>query len=185
MTGASTRVFERKGMWSMNPVDFRSACQHLAEAALARYERIDTVIGIARGGCPPAFALAARTGASKVVVEARHNHDDSTYALASGTVEVDPSPLRSLAAKSGPFLIVDDICGTGLTLRAVTAHLRAIAADGASIATATLCRNAGAPRGLPNLYVWDVADWVIFPWEASPPGCRPSPLPPPSRVSTG
>ncbi len=64
---------------------------------------------------------------------------------------------------------MDDICGTGATLTAVTSALARIAAPGAALVTATLCRNAGSPCR-PDLTVWDdLREWVVFPWEARPP----------------
>ena len=67
------------------------------------------------------------------------------------------------------MLIVDDICGTGATLHAVTSILRELAGPGTRLCSATLCRNAGAPAR-PGLTVWDdLREWVIFPWEPRPP----------------
>ena len=64
---------------------------------------------------------------------------------------------------------MDDICGTGATLAAVTSALARLAEPGAVLVTATLCRNAGSPCR-PDLTVWDdLREWVIFPWEAGPP----------------
>lgn len=64
------------------------------------------------------------------------------------------------------MLLVDDICGSGVTLRAVT-NVFAQRCYPAIVRTAVLCRNHGAALDL-DVWVWDVADWVAFPWEPPP-----------------
>ena len=56
------------------------------------------------------------------------------------------------------------------------------AVHGARVAFAcTLCRNEGSSV-YPDAWVWDVRDWVVFPWEPHDPGLRTSPLPTPPTV---
>ncbi|WP_433496791.1 phosphoribosyltransferase family protein [Sphaerimonospora sp. CA-214678] len=184
---AMTRVFERRHLWRMTTDAYWRATRLLAAAALNRLGAVPLVIGIGNGGRAPAYAIGAETGASVVIVTARHNASNETRLQASGEVSCDMSPLRALGGTEplpGPFLIVDDICGSGSTLIALMEALRPMAEPGSVICTATLCRNAGAPDGLPNLYVWDVADWVVFPWERVPAGQACSSLPVPVEVRT-
>jgi adenine/guanine phosphoribosyltransferase-like PRPP-binding protein len=176
------RVFERQRIWHMSQRAYRAGTELIAEAALADLGPVGTVIGIANGGRAPAYAIAARTCANVVIVRARHNPTAAVRTQASGQVVLEAGPLLLLAGRPGPFLIVDDICGSGATLNAVAGAVRALVGEDAAIGTATLCRNTGAPPGLPDLYVWEVADWVVFPWEASPGGTELSSLSAPNKV---
>ena len=179
---AVRRTFERRRLWQLTPVAYEAAIALLADAAFARLGEIGNVIGIANGGRAPANAIAARLGVPVVAVTARHNADDAVFTQATGRVQCDLSSFHELANLSGPFLVVDDICGTGATLTTVTEVIAGIAAPQAAICTATLCRNRGAVPGTPDLHVWDVADWVVFPWETVPASAHATPLPTPREV---
>jgi hypothetical protein len=150
--------------------------------AASRGGPVDAVIAVARGGTQPARDIAAALGVPARTVRARHNPTDAMYAQATGHVWCD-------AAETGPLrgrvLVVDDICGTGATLAAVTSALALAAEPGAELVTATLCRNAGSPCR-PDLTVWDdLREWVIFPWEAGPPDGLPARcLPDPGQAFT-
>jgi hypothetical protein len=161
MTG---RVFDHAFAWQMTGTQASAAARLLADAT-ARLGPVDEVIAIARGGIRPAHAIAARIGVPVRAVPARHNAGDGLYAEATGNVACSGTGPMCL---SGRILVVDDICGTGATLRVVADELARHATPGTSLATATLCRNAGAPVR-PDLTVWDdLREWVIFPWEPQP-----------------
>lgn len=179
---AARRTFEHRRLWQLTPVAYQAAIALLADAAFARLGEIGNVIGIANGGRAPAHAIAARLGVPMAAVTARHNADDAVFTQATGRVNCDLSSFQQIADRPGPFLVVDDICGTGATLTTVTEVIARIAAPQAAICTATLCRNRGAAPGTPDLYAWDVADWVVFPWETVPASAHATPLPAPTEV---
>ena len=165
MTG---RVFDHVFAWQMTLIQLAGATSLLAAAAAGRFGPVDRVIAIERGGIEPAVAIAGKLGARFHTVRARHNPTSDLYTEATGQVSCTVSGI-STEAVSGCVLIVDDICGTGATLHAVTSILSEMAAPGSRLHTATLCRNAGA-SARPGLTVWDdLREWVVFPWEPHPP----------------
>ncbi|MBV7674198.1 phosphoribosyltransferase domain-containing protein [Streptomyces halstedii] len=171
------RVFEGKRVWAMSQEAF------LAAAALIAAHEVrfapELVIGLARGGVPLAREAARLLGVPAAEIRARHNVSDLVGLQATGEVEVDEPALDAATTTARRVLVVDDICGSGATLRAVTGLL---ARSGISARTAVLCRNGGADFPL-HTWVWPVADWVAFPWEAPPPP-ESTPLPHPRQVHT-
>ncbi|GAA4888750.1 hypothetical protein H7X46_23440 [Pseudonocardia sp. C8] len=187
-SSAPGRVFEHHRLWQLHTSVMLQACRLLATAAvqLTTREHLDAVsavIGIAHGGTTPARHIAARLGLQTHTVRASHNTTDAPYSPATGTVTCDlnswqPSAPTRLA---GTVLVVDDICGSGATFTAVLDVLRPFAEPDTRFLTCALCRNRGAYTP-PDLYCWDVADWVVFPWEDVPAGQPTTPLPYPNQV---
>lgn len=176
-----TRVFEHRRVWRLHQDRFDAGAALLADAVAARAVP-HLVVGIARGGVPLASALAAKLAAPLAIVTARHNPTDAVRAPgtdAVDAVEVDEGSIAAVPVSPGALVVVaDDICGSATTLTAVTARL-ARRASPLAITTVTLCRNVGSAR-TPHLWLWDVADWVVFPWEAPVAGAEP--LPPVTEV---
>jgi adenine/guanine phosphoribosyltransferase-like PRPP-binding protein len=143
------------------------ACLCLADAA-GDGGRIDAVVGVLNGGRTPATAIAAHLGVPRWFVRARHNATDAVYTQATGWVSCEAD--GTVTSLRGRVLVVDDICGTGATLTAVRGVL---AGPDVELVTCALCVNAGA-ADRPDLWVWDVRDWVVFPWESAPPAGQPS-----------
>ncbi|MER5356213.1 phosphoribosyltransferase family protein [Kitasatospora sp. NPDC002551] len=175
---AGARVFQGKRIWAMGRDAFLTAASLIAthEEAFAP----ELVIGLARGGVPLAQETARILGIPAVEVRARHNVSDLVGIQATGEIEVDEATLHAAAAAVRRVLVVDDICGSGATLQAVTTLL---ADAGVEARTAVLCRNDGARFTSLDTWVWPVADWVAFPWEAPPPPDS-TPLPLPRHVHT-
>jgi hypoxanthine phosphoribosyltransferase len=169
------RTFEGRRLWRLDHDAFAGAAALIAEAEQAHHPQL--VIGVARGGRALADHLSTRMGVPAVMVSARHNIDDQVRQQVSGTVTVDPLP--TLLPLGERVLVVDDICGSGATLKAVVRLLDS-RLDQARLRTAVLCRNTGADI-TPHTWVWDVADWVCFPWE-TPPNAPTEPLPAPTTV---
>ncbi|MGH3908487.1 MAG: phosphoribosyltransferase [Pseudonocardiaceae bacterium] len=176
------RVFEHRHLWRVTLPALAEAGRLLATAAQQRLGPISCVIGIANGGLVPATLIATTLSVPVYQVAARHNASADTYLPATGIVTCDLHDLAQHGRLTGTVLVVDDICGTGATLGAVLAQLPAHAVEQTRFCSATLCRNVGAASA-PDLHCWDVADWVVFPWETPLPVCRPTtPLPVPSEV---
>jgi hypoxanthine phosphoribosyltransferase len=174
MTGSvPARVFEHKQIWQLSRTAFEAAAALIADAE--RPHQPELIIGIDRGGRDLATALSWHLHVPAVMIAARHNLSDEIALPAIGTVTVDLSPLGNRAACR--VLVADDIAGSGQTL-AVTRGLLGARFGAAGIRTAVLCRNAGSAQA-PDTWIWDVADWVTFPWEP-PPGGPVVPLPSPN-----
>ncbi|MFJ1662416.1 phosphoribosyltransferase [Streptomyces anthocyanicus] len=178
LSASGARVFQGKRVWAMSQNAFLAAATLIAahEETFAP----DLVIGLARGGVPLARETARILGIPAAEIRAQHNVSDMVGIQATGEVEVDEAALRAATASARRVLIVDDICGSGATLTAVT-HL--LADSGVEARTAVLCRNDGARFHALDTWVWPVADWVAFPWEAPPPPDS-TPLPHPCQVHT-
>ncbi|MGH3687640.1 MAG: phosphoribosyltransferase [Pseudonocardiaceae bacterium] len=157
------RVFDHARLWVASEIGVFEAVRLLACAAEASFGPIGEVIGIAEGGRTPAALIAAHLDVPIRIVHARHNLTKALYTQATGAVACD---IGSIAAGSmrGRVLLVDDVCGTGATLCTVAAVL---ATADLRLISCVLCLNAGA-RMAPDLWVWEVRDWVVFPWEAVP-----------------
>lgn len=170
-----TRLFRHERLWRLDDEPFHTAAVLLADAA-RRIRTPDLVIGIDRGGRRLAEVVAAHLGLPMMMVTARHNASDNLELLDTGQVHVDPIDRTRPAGQR--VLLVDDICGSGSTLTAVTGVLAE--AGTAGLTTAVLCRNAGAAVN-PDLWIWDVTDWVVFPWER-PTTRSTQPLPTPASA---
>ncbi len=178
------RVFEHHQIWRLTPEALREATTLLAGAILSNHQSVQHVIGIANGGVAPARMIASTLGVKARTVHARHNTGDATYQQATGKVTLDLAPLiRALNGQrmKGRVLVVDDICGSGATLRRLQHDLAPLLSPSAQLLTAVLCLNTGATT-LPDYSVWTVSDWVVFPWEKPPADQDTTPLPRPEEA---
>ncbi|MFV2198730.1 phosphoribosyltransferase [Nocardiopsis sp. LOL_012] len=169
---APSRRFSDGHLWTLDYPTAVAAARLLARFAATGGAQL--VVAVARGGLWPAAAIAADLRLPMVSVTATHNTGEGVRLGATDdalvSCPVDLSHLKGVRA-----LIVDDIYGTGATLRALRQALPQLH----SAPAVTLCRNTGT-NGAPHAWVWDVSDWVCFPWEPPPPtgtGTRPLSLP--------
>lgn len=172
-----SRVFDSPGVLRLGEDALHAGIDVLASALAVAPP--DVVIGVARGGTPLAHAFAARLRRPVVAVRASHNPSDAVRQQATGLVDVDVTAATDLA-HGQRVLLCDDIYGTGVTLAAVSAALDALIVP-RRIQTVTLCRNEGAATH-PDLWLWDVRDWVVFPWEPPTTASQTRILPPQYRV---
>ncbi|MFE6611510.1 phosphoribosyltransferase [Amycolatopsis sp. NPDC057786] len=178
------RDFDHHQIWRVTPEALHHAASLLTDAVLRDHSSVERVIGIANGGVPPAHLIASTLRLNARIVRARHNTSDDAYQQATGTVSLDLAPLtRGLNGQRlrGRVLVVDDICGSGATLRRVHDDLTPLLGPDAQILTAVLCLNTGATT-LPDYSIWTVSDWVVFPWEKPPADHATTTLPPPKKV---
>ncbi|MEU2232592.1 phosphoribosyltransferase [Streptomyces vietnamensis] len=173
----NTRIFENRRVWQLTPDEFLAAACLIADQEAEH--RPAAVLGIARGGVRLAETVAGKLSVPAVVIRARHNEPEGIQQAATGRILLDhehnQDALAALPA-SAPLLVVDDICGSGATLRAV-ADMLTTRVSASEIRTAVLCRNEGSDYPLDS-WGWDVADWVHFPWESEPEHGRIEALPP-------
>lgn len=171
------RQFDHRRLWRLDQDVFERAACALANG-LQEYEPMDRIVAIARGGCSLGAELSNLTGVALSEVRARSNRSDELWSEMRPAVEVDPVATLNIEPAMR-LLVVDDICGSGQTLIAVK---EAFSRFGISnLITATLCLNAGN-TAKPDIWVWTVRDWVIFPWEELPPDQATEPLTLPDRL---
>jgi hypoxanthine phosphoribosyltransferase len=130
----------------------------------------DLLVAISRGGLIPATILSHRIGDVPVIsITARVTESDAANARKLDRVVVGelPKELHAPAAGSRQVLVVDDVYGSGATLRAVVDVLRTFQPLW-HVSTACLVRNLAnaIPGVLSPDYVGKVVNgWVVFPWE--------------------
>jgi hypoxanthine phosphoribosyltransferase len=185
-TNTQQRQFRRDRILHIPVQAYERALALLAEAA-ASESTVDAIVAIANGGCAPAYSLRDRLDAPCLAVIAKHNPTDAHYTQATGRVSLDLTPLmNTLNGRQlhGNVVLVDDICGSGATYRAVLESLAPHLDHSARVRTLCLCRNTAAGF-TPDLWIWDVDDWVLFPWEPATSRDKPTEaLPVPEQVRT-
>jgi hypoxanthine phosphoribosyltransferase len=142
--------------------------QRVAESA--RAEGIpDVVVGVARNGLVPAVMICHALG----VRDLRSVHVTRTVADGAEAGKT-PEPVCRNAASLGDLagaevLVVDDIAGSGATLRDVAALVRACGPAGVRTAACVVNRanwlDHRDPRQVVTYVGATVDRWVIFPWE--------------------
>jgi hypoxanthine phosphoribosyltransferase len=159
----------QRAIWQLTEPLFQRGAHLLAQAAREQYGPITAVIGIGKGGRVCAYAVAASLNVRAFIVTAGYSTRGSVYQQGGGgRVDVDVDDFHQHIARAGSLhgtvLVVDDVCNSGATLRAVRTALETLLDDDAEVATAVLCRTVGATAD-PDLWLWNVRDAVIFPWE--------------------
>ncbi|MFJ8043814.1 phosphoribosyltransferase [Kitasatospora sp. NPDC096147] len=162
-TPPSQRTFTRTAPYAPTLYQCYDAARLLAESMVGFAPTVSAVIGIANGGIKPATVVADYLGIPLLTAIARHNTSDEPWQQATGQVTVS-LPAGLPATLEGTVLLVDDIAGSGATFDAVTTALTPRLQPGSSVLRLALCRNAGCSNG-PDRWVWNVDDWVVFPWE--------------------
>lgn len=127
------------------------------------------IVGIARGGLPPAVTLSNLLGVTDFrILGIPRNTTNSRYSERGEAVLDYITPQRPVTGAD--VLIVDDIMGDGGTMALAVDTIRGLGA--AEIRTAVVVRNVGS-RGRADFQAVEVDDWTVFPWEL-PPGAEDS-----------
>lgn len=159
------RVFENRRLWSVDEETLECALV-LAARAIPTHWSLDAIVAIRRGGVMPGERLANLLGLPIHFASARHNLTDQIQSRTSQSVKIGSD--FGDVPKHQRVLVVDDVCGTGRTLRAVTDTLLQTRSS-RGVKTFVLCLNAGCIEP-PDMWAWSIRDWVVFPWESQPAG---------------
>ncbi len=128
---------------------------------------IDHIVGISRSGLVPAVMLSHHLGVRPLsAINIMRTLNDEIYAEKTDPQYGEMQDLKHLREKN--VLLIDDIVGTGLTLRKATELLKLA---GCRPTTATLVVNQENLGDVDPAQVVDIVGsivhgWVVFPWEA-------------------
>ena len=118
----------------------------------------DIIIGVSRGGWPPARVMSDLLENPKLA-----NVATEFYV---GVAETKGEPIIkqpvSVSVKRKKLLVVDDVADTGESLRLVRSHLEEQGAT--EVKTATIYYKPWSVI-IPDYYEKETSSWVIFPWE--------------------
>lgn len=120
--------------------------------------RPDVIVGIARGGWPPARIM------SDLLENPELANVKAEFYLGVAKTKSEPVITQpvSVSVRGKKILVVDDVADTGKSLRLVRSHLREQGAADVKIATIYY-----KPWSVvtPDWYERKTSHWIIFPWE--------------------
>jgi len=120
--------------------------------------RPDVIVGISRGGWPPARIM------SDLLENPELANVKAEFYLGVAETKGEPVITQpvSVSVMGKKVLVVDDVADTGKSLRLVQSHLREHGATEVKIATIYY-----KPWSIltPDWYEKETSSWVIFPWE--------------------
>jgi hypoxanthine phosphoribosyltransferase len=138
--------------------DIVRQCGEIAKRVKEKGIKFDIIIGIARGGWPPARLLSDLLDCDEL-----YNMRVKFYSTLGETTE---KPLILHATQfdvtGKDILLVDDIADTGGSLITAVGHLKERKAG--NITVATLVKKPGS-KFEPHIYIDKTDKWVVFPWE--------------------
>lgn len=118
----------------------------------------DIILGVSRGGWPPARVMSDLLENPNVVNVAAEFY--------IGVAETRDKPVItqpvSVSVKDKKVLVVDDIADTGQSLKLVLSHLEE---EGASEVKTTTIYYKPWSALIPDYYEKETTLWIIFPWE--------------------
>lgn len=118
----------------------------------------DVIVGISRGGWPPARVMSDLLGKPELA--------NVRVEFYSGIAETKIKPIItqpiSAPVKDKYVLVMDDVADTGRSLKLVKDHIKEQRAKGAKIATIYY---KPWSEIVPDYYEKETTFWVVFPWE--------------------
>ncbi|MFQ5999968.1 MAG: phosphoribosyltransferase, partial [Candidatus Bathyarchaeia archaeon] len=118
----------------------------------------DVIVGVSRGGWPPARVMSDLLENPKLA--------NVTAEFYVGVAETKGKPVItqpvSVPVRDKKVLVVDDVADTGESLRLVRAHLGEQGASEVKIATIYYKPWSVV---IPDYYEKETKSWIIFPWE--------------------
>jgi hypoxanthine phosphoribosyltransferase len=118
----------------------------------------DIIVGLSRGGWPPARVLSDLLSSPNLA------NVRAEFYLGVGETKSEPTLTQpiSVAVEGKSVLIVDEVADTGKTLKLVKEHI--IEQGAAEVRTATVyCKPWSNIK--PDYHSKETSDWIIFPWE--------------------
>jgi len=118
----------------------------------------DVIVGVSRGGWPPARVISDLLGNPRLA--------NVTAEFYVGVAETKGKPTItqpvSVSVKGKKVLVVDDVADTGESLRLVRVHLGEQGATDVKIVTIYY-----KPWSviIPDYYEKETSSWIVFPWE--------------------
>jgi hypoxanthine phosphoribosyltransferase len=138
--------------------------QKLVDEIRASDFRPDSVVGISRGGLPPAIALSNLLEVPDFrILGIPRNQSNSRYSERQAPRFEYLVPDKPLTGRR--LLLVDDIMGDGGTMDLAASLMRERGA--AEIRTVVVVWNVNG-QGNVDHHAVAVDDWTVFPWEAPP-----------------
>src|SRR5215831_14888540 len=130
----------------------------LSEKVRASTFKPDVIVGVSRGGWPPARIM------SDLLSNAHVANIRVEFYTDIGVRSKKPQITQPLTSdvQDRKVLVVDDVADTGLSLRAVMSHVRR---KGATDARACTIYYKPHSVFVPDYYAKETSSWVIFPWE--------------------
>ena len=118
----------------------------------------DVIVGVSRGGWPPARVMSDLLENPKIA--------NVTAEFYVGVAETKGKPVItqpvSVPVRDKKVLVVDDVADTGESLRLVRAHLGEQGASEVKIATIYYKPWSVV---IPDYYEKETRSWIVFPWE--------------------
>jgi len=118
----------------------------------------DIIVGVSRGGWPPARVMSDLLENPKVANVAAEFYIDVAETKGKPVIT---QPV-SVSVKGKKVLVVDDVADTGESLKLVQSHLEEQGAT--EVKTATIYYKPWSVI-IPDYYEKETSSWIIFPWE--------------------
>jgi hypoxanthine phosphoribosyltransferase len=138
---------------------------NLADRIRADSFKPDIIVGISRGGWPPARVL------SDLLSNPNLANVRAEFYLGFAETRDEPSLTQPLSihAADKRILIVDEVADTGKSLRLVKKHICDQGAKDLKIVTVYY-----KPWSIvrPDYYAKETSDWIVFPWEIKETICK-------------